>query len=422
MARPCPLFKHLSQTHKPLSLSPVPFLPQRDMPPIPKLSPTALQFVQAIRSRKPTLKITREDHIRGLIQFLADNNEQYCKSIRGLHFAIGAIEGDVAAMLEYCIETWGKLMPLKWLRFEDAEGLLVSGLELPQAFAALETVKHIYMNNVGPSACDMLLKMRSSLISADLCLSDGQKCSPDEKCYSDPIYLLSASQDTLIKLKACDATTDTPENHRQQYPHLHTLKLDCVDKPCTTDYVVAFPALRSLTIVSAIPYSRRDVFAKCEEYRKANQEQQRQYGSWTKGLAVVTGPLFDVYALGLCCSVDVMKLAITLASEGVYHTMLRAVVEDSLPPVLELMTDPDTIIDDGLIYALDGETIRNFHFMHLKITINVDRDIYGHRVKDTRVSTLSTIVVYTIERLIVAASSRSTLSEPFVVSRLTNFI
>ncbi|RPD55156.1 hypothetical protein L226DRAFT_229395 [Lentinus tigrinus ALCF2SS1-7] len=352
------------------------------MPPVPPLTPAAQNIVRSIQQHTDTLRIDCEDHIRGLVQFFAKHGTRYTRWTSSLYFTVGAIDGDVAAMLEDWIDTWGRLMPLQSLGFDNAEALLESHPPLAKAFAALSTIKTLHIRNVGRLAHDMLVEMKSSLLSAELSLSDDPLRLPRELRYSDPIRLLLASEATLRKLKAESATTNTPEGSLNKYPKMRELELNWVDVPSTYDYVAAFPNLKYLTISSVLPSRRGDLWTNCERYRRFNQDSQDSHGSWTS-LARVKGSILDVYVLGLRCSVEALELVGTTASEDRHLSMLGAVIEETEPTNVKLTADSDHIIDDGLIYAFDDKKIRGFEFRKLEIIVTVDCNIPGHRVGDT---------------------------------------
>ncbi|KAI0690613.1 hypothetical protein C8T65DRAFT_745747 [Cerioporus squamosus] len=334
------------------------------MPPVPPLTPAVQDMVRAIRKHEPTLVFECEDHIRGLVQFISADNEEYCRWIRCLHFEVGAISEDVAAMLEYYIADCGKLVPLKDLHLDNAEALLGSDPRLVDAFTVLTNHREDF----------------SSLRSAELSLIYSRTRLPDELFYSDPIHLMSASQDTLERLKASGATTDSPGSHWQTYPNMCRLELVFVDVPRTYDYVAAFPNLEHLTISSALLITSSDALAKCEATRRANRNEQEEYGAWGRSKSV-TGLLTDVYMLGLSCYI-VHTMDIRVVATSDYSCkMLASVIADGKPNCLRLTTDPGDIADDGIVFALEREnTVR---LRKLKLIVKVDCNVRAHHIHDT---------------------------------------
>ncbi|RDX48498.1 hypothetical protein OH76DRAFT_657769 [Lentinus brumalis] len=323
-----------------------------------------------------------EDHIRDFFQNISENSELFCAGIRGLEFAVGTISHDAAALLKYCIADFGKLMPLKRLHFDEAEDLLASDPGLVNAFAALTTVKKLYIANVGEHASDMLMKMQSSIVSAELSLSYDRKWgSPDDAYYSDPTYLMSASHATLEKLNASWATV-VDAFLQPRYTNIRRLQLDFVDGPRTYDYVVPFPNLQYLTVSSyALKfYKDENVLASADTLRRANQKEQEEYGSW-RLLIQVTGPLIDVYMLGLSCFVRTMNLVTTRASEEHNAHMLASALADGTPNILRLTMTLGDIAEDGIVFALTRENTVRLHT--LKLIVKVDPGAVAHHVDDT---------------------------------------
>ncbi|KAI0689486.1 hypothetical protein C8T65DRAFT_107322 [Cerioporus squamosus] len=239
----------------------------------------------------------------------------------------------------------------------------------------LSTVKTLYIDNVGKRAHDMLVDMKSSLRSAELSLSYSRTDLPDELFYSDPIHLMSASQDTLERLKAYGATTDSPGSHWQKYPNMRSLELIFVDVPRTYDYVAAFPNLEHLIISSAL-----STLAKCEATRRANRDEQEEYGAWGR-LKSVAGLLTDVYMLGLSCHiVHTMDIRVVATCDESCK-MLAAVIADGKPNYLRLTTHLDDIADDGIVFALERENTARLR--ELKLIVIVDRNVRAHHVHDT---------------------------------------
>ncbi|TFK83388.1 hypothetical protein K466DRAFT_602910 [Polyporus arcularius HHB13444] len=349
------------------------------MPPTPPLSPADQDMVQPIDA---TIVFECEDHIRDFFQNISENNEQFCAGIRGLHFAVGTISHDAAAMLKYCIAECGKLMPLKHLHFDEAEDLLASDPGLVNAFAALTTVKKLHIANVGEHASDMLMEMKSSIVSAELSLSYDRKWGlPDDAYYSDPTYLMSASHATLEKLKASWATV-VDAFCQPRYTSMRRLQLDFVDGPRTYDYVVPFPNLQYLTVSSyALKfYKDENVLASADSLRRANQKEQEEHGSW-RALIQVTGPLIDVYMLGLSCFVHTMDLVTTRESEDHNVSMLESALADGTPNILRLTTSLSDITVDGIVFALNRENTVRLH--ELKLIVKVDPGAVAYHIRET---------------------------------------
>ncbi|KAM5537771.1 hypothetical protein V8D89_008539 [Ganoderma adspersum] len=280
-------------------------------------------------------------------------------SLRALHISVGKVGSPAAAALVIWLSRLRAELCARLTSLEldgDTEGFLSSSPELPGAFAGLTTLRIVRMDPVRTLGADMLQHMKSSLVSADLALDvilDWGVPTLEQRCMSNPVFLLRGSQNTLETLKASWALTDDNASLGIRYPRVRELDLDCVDIPLTYDYVRAFPNASRLSI-SSVRFSGDEEMPEAIPYRLANQREQREYGSWG-ALAVVDCSLLDAYLLGLRCPVSTLQLSLNGTGES--HEwctrMFYAVLDDVHPTVLRLtMGSPRILLEPSLLSAL----------------------------------------------------------------------
>ncbi|PIL36361.1 hypothetical protein GSI_00049 [Ganoderma sinense ZZ0214-1] len=305
-----------------------------------------------------------EDDILSFTNLMASSSES-CSSLRALHLSVGKIGPAAAAAL---VSLLSKLRTEPSARFTSlefdgyTEGLLSSSPDLPGAFADLTTLKTLRIDQVRTLGADMVLNMKSSLVSADLGLEvilDEGVPTLEQRCMSNPIFLLQGSQATLEKIKASGALTDDNVSYRIRYPRVRELDLDCLDIPLTYDYVRAFPNASTLS-VSSIRFSGDGDMPEATRYRNANKQEQDEYGTWG-ALDVVTCSVLDAYLLALRCPVTILQLSLngTGESQEWCARMLCSVLDDVHPKVLRLtMGSPRILLRPSLLSALSLERER----------------------------------------------------------------
>nr|VWO97774.1 Laccase-2 (EC (Benzenediol:oxygen oxidoreductase 2) (Diphenol oxidase 2) (Urishiol oxidase 2) [Ganoderma boninense] len=300
-----------------------------------------------------------------------------CSSLRALHLTVGKVGPAAAAAL---VSLLSELRMQPSARFTSldfdgyTEGLLESSPDLPGAFVGLTTLKTLRIDQARTLGADMVLNMKSSLVSADLGLDvilDGVP-TLEQRCMSNPIFLLQGSQDTLEKLKASWVLTDDNVSYRIRYPRVRELDLDCLDIPLTYDFVRAFPNTSTLS-VSSMRFSGDSDMPEVTRYRNANKREQDEYGTW-QALDVVTCSLLDAYLVALRCPVTTLQLSLngTGESQEWCARMLGAVLDDVHPKVLRLrMGSPRILLRPSLLSALRVERKRQLETLAITYEVTV---------------------------------------------------
>lgn len=275
-------------------------------------------------SNKPwfgILKFETGAEIMGFIVLtLCSDSDSRLSGIEGFHFSTGVLATSVAEMLKAFIMRFSLTMNIKYLTIDFAEEFFGSTPGLAEVFAALRTIKHVKIHDVGIDGVLFLRRTRSSFVSADLtmaaifdkhprCLGSESPLSADRLVtVRNPIVLLHGSQDHLetITASGCKTLSGTHcVGYRQKYPHVHSLELQDNDLPVTTHYAIAFPNLSKLRVetspdvLAALAVSKSDSVAKV---RLRNRDQQVKSGTW-KSLDACHAPLLDHFMLGLVCPV-----------------------------------------------------------------------------------------------------------------------
>ena len=342
-----------------------------------------------------------EDDILSFASLMASQTGS-CSSLHALQISVGKVGPATAAALVCLLRRLSTQSSARFTSLEldrKAEDFLSSSPELPGAFADFTTLKTLRIASVGKLSADMVLNMKSSLVSAELCLDatcGDDEPTEEERWMSNPIFLLQGSRNTLEKLKASWALTDGNESSKIRYPSMRELDLDCLDVPLTYDYIRAFPNISRLAI-SSVRFAGDKTVGKAKGYRDANRTDQELYGTWD-ALDTISCSLLDAYLLALQCrSVSTLRLFLnqTRHTQEWCERMLYEVLEKVHPTALQLtMGSPWILLKPSLLSALSMERTRPFNT--LAITYEVVVHDTASIVREALVSVQGVFLNYAI--------------------------
>ncbi|KAI9058809.1 hypothetical protein FKP32DRAFT_1680516 [Trametes sanguinea] len=278
---------------------------------------------------------------------------------------------------------------LRTLGVWSVEELLRSDESLALAIARIPTIKHLTLEGVGPHARRLLGCMQCQLLSADITIA-----RPDDPSFFDnslepdptnpSMYVFGRSQETLCELRITDSLS---ASHCARYQNMTVLSLKLLEMPRISDYVRAFPKLKSLVIdvqSSGFDQSEMDV------QRALNRREQATQGSWPR-LNRYDGYPCTLYHLGITCPITSVEL-----KDGGHvfePALLKAALEDACPRDLALsITRGDVSFKGEFLAALSKKAIQNLRKFDLTISLLPDQDDNNVYVQDMLNSVRSEIL------------------------------
>ncbi|KAH9936790.1 uncharacterized protein BXZ73DRAFT_100213 [Epithele typhae] len=234
----------------------------------------------------------------------------------------------------------------------DVESLLASRPSLAHRFAALSTIQHIRLGEVGRLGSQMLHMFRSQLVTVDIAWKSVQDCANDsaEEDSRNPILVLKNSQSTLTSLVAHNAFVlvddSTRPFHDQVYPHVTRLVLADIDTSQILPLVRTFPTLAHLDF-NIWADVMRDLYDDPErsftQHCIFNTSDQDAHGSWNS-LVHCGAPLIDLYTLAPRCPIR----ALHVNGPAVHAELLSAVLALTRPVQLVLEEVDGTMLAQAL--------------------------------------------------------------------------
>ncbi|PIL25130.1 hypothetical protein GSI_13019 [Ganoderma sinense ZZ0214-1] len=254
---------------------------------------------------------------RDIISFILFMRPHDCKRwrhLRSLRFFGERIDSLVAKGLAKAIR---RASHLESLVFNHAERTLGAHPDLPLAFAAIRTVKHLVIDYGYQHTCRMLEAMHWPLESVVLNRTDFRSGwrDPDHLDRMHPAALLKNSCATLKTLECeswceCSSTLDT----YPVYPELESLYLEAVWCPRAAQWAVSYPALKRLsvsTIDSHFMEVDEDYLAAHSANRLLNLHEFTALPQKWNELEQFDGDTLDLYLLGLPCHVQDVTLTLS---------------------------------------------------------------------------------------------------------------
>ncbi len=277
---------------------------------------------------------------------------------------------------------------LAHLHIAYAEPLLAHDPRIPRAFAALSSLTHLVLSELGPTGCESVRALRATLEHVEVDFDDGWVdsviCASFAKpsalngdssgpaaapgvtaVLPDPVPLLVHSMSTLRTLRASNAIMVTVAD-KLRYPSVRTLALRLAGVPTVTPLVHAFPGVAELYVytpfdgcgarapVTLPPRTQpqspvppmghhrngkrrvRPPLPDIHATREANLSSQL-YSSFPP-LACVRGFAPGLYALGLSCAVKRLEIGSLSPPSlgGQEAAAVRRLLADTMPSSVSL--------------------------------------------------------------------------------------
>ena len=252
--------------------------------------------------------------IASFICFMRPHKRKRWRHLHSLCLRGGPISSSVAEALARVIP---RAYNLQSLEFEDAEETLGAHPDLPLAFAALRTVKHIIIENGYQHMCTMFEAMQWPLESAVLRQTAADSSDwqdPDGEDRLHPAAILKNSRATLKTLE-CDAWSDCSLilPTYPVYPKLESLSVAGVWCPRTAQWATSYPSLKQLTV-----HTVESHFSSTDEDELADQfatrslnmnEYTTQAQQWDE-LERFHGDVLDLYLIGFTCRIRDLSLSL----------------------------------------------------------------------------------------------------------------
>lgn len=356
-----------------LSYLPTPTAPNR-MDARPKLPYDVLLIVAAFADRKPLLalmttcrslhsdcaKYVLQDPVvlRGnndiisFIYFMRPHKGKRWRHLRSLRFLNEPITPRIAEALARVIH---RASHLESLTFEHAERTLGAHPDLPLAFAATRTVKHLVIDYGYQHTCRMLEAMHWPLESAVLNHTDYIPEWHDLDILNrlHPAALLKNSRATLKTLE-CDCWSECSDTLHTYpvYPKLESFYLEGVWCPRAAQWAISYPSLKQLS-VHTIDSHFMEVDDEDIAVHNANRllnlsEYTEQTQQWNE-LEEFSGDALDLYLVGLTCRIR--DTVLSLCSDSLQF--FAPVMETARPMRLRLSITADLFSQPVPTYLQD---------------------------------------------------------------------
>ncbi|KAI0712597.1 hypothetical protein C8Q76DRAFT_490622 [Earliella scabrosa] len=273
------------------------------------------------------------------------------------------------------------------LKISDAEPLMHLDEELPGAIAALTSLTHLEVRDVGDHTSHMLSALCSELVSATISLlveRDSQQDAPGPT-YKTPTFLLKPS--TTLRNLALSYSGSSEFTRRPIAPNRPPVPaLEHVHMFDTHHLACAFPCLQTLTAKDCTSLGAGESEDWEDQRRALNVAKQTQHGSWPS-LRLFKGTIRALYILGICCPVAHLRL---WDEEDDFSElrMLAAIFRDTTPSRLNLyMPSARLIFDEELAAAFIQPSTEQLDSFELYLSIKdydlgLDVDlvlaVYGH--------------------------------------------
>ncbi|KAM5542413.1 hypothetical protein V8D89_003872 [Ganoderma adspersum] len=258
---------------------------------------------------------TSED---ALLRFIQAEDLSRCSHVRRLHVLMPTVPDTLANALVHLVPRMTSLEIL-FVAIEDA---LESHPDLLPTFSSLQSVKTILVAKAGERSCELLRALQSQLVEASIYF-DSSRAALTSKTAYHPLVMLQRSTPTLTTL-VCGSLVDSNIQlvlvHPPDvtYPHLHTLILHECAPLSLFAYTKCFPNLTHVCVKYHGPSPWEDGepagltnLAISQRQREMNLALPGQLANAARGsappsrkpLPEYTGPLMDLWILGLTCPI-----------------------------------------------------------------------------------------------------------------------
>lgn len=252
------------------------------------------------------VKLRGNRDIVSFISFMRPGKRKRWRYLRSLSFDNSTINPAIAAELARVL---ARASHLERLVFGWAERTLGAHPDLPPAFAAIKSIKHLVLVGGYQYTCRMLEAMHWPLETAKLTRSEYKWDwhDPDRLDRMHPASLLRNACSTLKSLEL-DEWRDCSDilPRYPVFPDLRSLLMKETWCPSTAQWVVTYPNLQSLTVRTINGHLMAvagDDLLEHALHRRLNLETHSTQTCWPQ-LESFTGTLLDLYLLGLPCRIS----------------------------------------------------------------------------------------------------------------------
>ncbi|KAI0794067.1 hypothetical protein C8Q74DRAFT_1193958 [Fomes fomentarius] len=257
--------------------------------------------------------------------------------LRSLSFDNSTINPAIAAELARVL---ARATHLERLVFGWAERTLGAHPDLPPAFAAIKSIKHLVLEGGYQYTCRMLEAMHWPLETARLTRSEYKWDwhDPDRLDRMHPASLLRNACSTLKSLEL-DGWRDCSDVLPTYpiFPDLRSLRMKETWCPSTAQWVVTYPNLQSLTVRTTnghLMEVAEDDLLEHALHRRLNLETHSTQTCWAQ-LESFEGTLLDLYLLGLPCRIS--SVSVDLCADSLQF--FNPVMDHARPIHLNLRID-----------------------------------------------------------------------------------
>ena len=258
--------------------------------------------------------VLRDDlDIHSFLDFMHPHKGKRWRHLHSLYLREAPITPVVAEELATVIP---RASHLQSLEFENAEGTLGAHPDLPLAFAAIPSIKHITIEHGYQHTCAMLEAMHWPLETAVLRTTAYTSHWPDADAGGrmHPAAILKNSRATLKILK-CDAWSDCSATLQTYpvYPKLEYLTVTGIWCPRTAQWAITYPTLKRLTMYTIESHTTMDdeELADQELTRSVNVNEYMAQGQQWRDLERFHGGTLDLYLLGFTCRIQDVSLTLS---------------------------------------------------------------------------------------------------------------
>ncbi|KAI0741593.1 hypothetical protein C8Q80DRAFT_1109758 [Daedaleopsis nitida] len=312
--------------------------------------------------------LTGSSQVVSFIYFMRAQRSRRWRHLRSLTLAHEPISPSIAAELARVIP---RASHLETLEFESAESLLGVHPDLPLAFAAVKSIKHIVIHEAYQHTCRMLEAMHWPLETATLIKTVYRPgwFESTKLARMHPASLLRNSRSTL---KSLVYRSWTERNELlltyPVFPELRSLIIDGTWCPVPAQWGVTYPNLQDLSVHTIDSHFMEtnefdDILAHVAT-RQSNLDGFNGQSYWTH-LESFEGDILDLYLLGLPCRIR--SVSVTASSLQFFSRAMHNAYPDKIS--ISLTSDMTEVGESGLLDCLRDPCLANLRCLNLSIDL-----------------------------------------------------
>ncbi len=316
------------------------------------------------------VRLSSRDLVEGFSKYMllscSDRLSMFC-ALRLEMDSMGRSSSESLRELFVKMRARSKLVSLTILHPEE---VLLENSGVSSAIAALSSLRHLELWNVGPMGAELLRSLQSKLVRVSLKMKTDEADWWPNSC-PDVSLLVRGSKDTLEELRVSHPgpTSSDPDGDESGaalafgmcYPCVRTFVVEPgVFTPYTADYLRAYPELESLTVRGPKEYPRREDRAQLDPNIEA---------PWAS-LRYVEGSMMALYGLALPCHVSTVHINDFDFEPNM--TVLRTVLADTRPVHLKLSIFSARCCKKFYVPALEQLELPSLQALSLNVVLMCD--------------------------------------------------